>query len=78
MVTKAQILDYAEVVDKNGDFVGVVDHFESEDQIKLVKKAPNADGSHHLIPLAWVTSVDDNKVILSKTLQEVEQEWKAV
>ncbi len=78
MVAKSQILDHAEVVDKNGNFVGVVDHFEGEDQIKLVKKAPNAGGHHHLIPLSWVTNVDDNKVILSKTLDDVEKEWKAV
>lgn len=78
MVNKNEILEHAEVVDSNGDFVGVVDHFEGDDKIKLVKKAPNADGHHHLIPFAWVSSVDSNKVILSKTLQEVEQQWQAV
>lgn len=78
MVDKAEILDHAQVVDVNGEHVGVVDHFEDDDKIKLAKSDPEAGGQHHIIPFSWVKEVDDNKIILSKSKDEVESEWQAV
>lgn len=78
MVNKAEVMDHAQVVDVNGEHVGVVDHFEGDDKIKLAKSDPEAGGQHHIIPFSWVTEVDDNKVILSKSKDEVDSEWQAV
>ncbi|MBK0004255.1 DUF2171 domain-containing protein [Erwinia sp. S43] len=76
MVNKAEIMDHAQVTDKNGIHVGVVDHLEGDDSIKLVRNEPEAGGIHHIIPLSWVDRVDDNKVILKLTKPEVEKDWK--
>ncbi|WP_312240653.1 DUF2171 domain-containing protein [Pantoea sp.] len=76
MVNKSEILDHAQVVDVDGEHVGVVDHLEGEDKIKLAKSDPNAEGHHHIIPLAWVKEVNDNKVILSKSRSDVEASWQ--
>ncbi len=62
MVDKAEVLDHAQVVDVNGEHVGVVDHFEGDEKIKLAKSDPEAGGQHHIIPFSWVKEVDDNKV----------------
>ncbi len=78
MVDKSKILDHAQVVDIDGEHVGIVDHLEGEDKIKLAKGDPEAGGQHHLIPVSWVQDVDDNKVILSKSKSDVEKEWQAV
>lgn len=77
MVSKSEILDHAQVVDVNGEHVGIVDHFEGEDKIKLAKSDPEAGGQHHIIPFSWVREVDDNKVILSKSKDDVEAEWQS-
>lgn len=77
MVDKSKILDHAQVVDVNGEHVGVVDHLDGEESIKLVKNDPEAGGKHHIIPLDWVKEIDDNKVILSKNKDEVESHWKS-
>ncbi len=78
MVDKAEVLDHVQVVDVDGEHVGVVDHLEGDDKIKLAKSDPEAGGQHHIIPFSWVKEVDDNKVILSKSKDEVESEWQAV
>jgi hypothetical protein len=58
------------VCSENGQFA-VVDHVEGSDQIKLTK---DKSGKHHLIPLAWVTSVDD-KVHIDRPGDKAMQEW---
>lgn len=78
MVSQSQILDHAQVVDINGEHIGIVDHFEDDQNIKLAKSDPNANGHHHIIPLKWVKEVVDNKVILTLTRAEAETEWKNV
>ncbi|MEG3132680.1 DUF2171 domain-containing protein [Rouxiella sp. T17] len=78
MVDTSKILDHAQVVDVNGEHVGIVDHLDGEDKIKLAKSDPEAGGKHHLIPISWVKDVDDNKVVLSKSKSDVEKEWQSV
>lgn len=78
MVDTSKILDHAQVVDVNGEHVGIVDHLDGEDKIKLAKSDPEAGGEHHLIPISWVKDVDDNKVVLSKSKSDVEKEWQSV
>lgn len=78
MIDKSEIKEHAEVVDINGEIVGIVDHLEGEHEIKLAKNAPESGGQHHLIPLSWVKEIVENQVVLSKTVSEVEQDWKAI
>src|SRR5437764_14799412 len=44
------------VVSSDEDEIATVDHIEGKSSIKLTK---DEDGSHHYIPLTWVTSVDE-------------------
>ncbi|ETF03623.1 hypothetical protein W822_05670 [Advenella kashmirensis W13003] len=78
MVDKSEIKEHAEVVDNNGNIVGVVDHLEGDHEIKLAKNAPESGGQHHLIPISWVDRIEENQVVLSKSISEVEQNWKAI
>ncbi len=58
------------VCSEDGQFA-TVDHIEGTDQIKLTK---DDKGAHHLIPMAWVTSVDD-KVHIDRPGKQAMQEW---
>lgn len=58
------------VCSNNGQFA-VVDRLEGRDMIKLSK---DANGRHHYIPLAWVTSVDD-KVHIDRPGEQAMREW---
>jgi hypothetical protein len=59
------------VVGSNDGQVGIVDHLEGRDHIKLTK---DGDGQHHYIPLDWVTSVDD-KVHVDRPDDQARREW---
>jgi len=48
---------------------------EGTDKIKLTKSDPKADGKHHIIPLAWVDTIDD-KVRLKKSAKDVMAQWQ--
>ncbi len=61
------------VCSEHGQFA-TVDHVEGSDQIKLTK---DKDGKHHLIPLTWVTSVDD-KVHIDRPGKQAMREWKTI
>lgn len=65
---------HADVVDSTGHPVGKVDHVQGTDQIKLTKQ-DGTDGKHHLIPVAWVKEVNNNQVVLSKSFEEINQQW---
>jgi hypothetical protein len=52
-----------------GEPVGMVDHLEGTDYIKLTR-SDSTDGRHHWIPCDWVESVDDKAVYLNKTPDE--------
>lgn len=51
--------------------LAVVDHLEGTDSIKLAR---DAEGKHHYVPLAWVTSVDD-QVHLDRTAEQARKDW---
>lgn len=76
MINKSEIKDHSQVVASCGTHVGVVDHLDDQDRIKLSKSDPEAGGKHHFIPLTWVDKVDDNKVILNKNSKEVFAGWQ--
>lgn len=65
--------DMPVVCSENGQFA-VVDHIEGADEIKLTK---DKEGMHHLIPMAWVTSVDD-KVHIDRPGKQAMKEWKSI
>lgn len=71
MINASQIKPEAPVVcSKNGQFA-TVDHMEGSDVIKLKK---DKQGQHHYIPLAWVTSVD-NQVHVDRPGDQAMKEW---
>lgn len=55
--------EHMQVKDKNGEYVGTVDHIEG-DQLKLTKSGSH-DGQHHYVPLSNVESMDDVAVYLN-------------
>nr|WP_318383759.1 DUF2171 domain-containing protein [uncultured Enterobacter sp.] len=77
MVDKNLIREHANVTASCGSHVGIVDHLEGEDKIKLAKSDPQAGGVHHYIPLSWVDKVQGSEVILNKNKEEVEAGWQA-
>ncbi|HEY4186045.1 MAG TPA: DUF2171 domain-containing protein [Polyangia bacterium] len=71
MVSPAEIKPHAPVVcSENGQFA-VVDHMEGSDTIKLAK---DKKGTHHYIPLDWVTFVDE-KVHVDRPGDQAMKEW---
>ena len=78
MVDASQIKEHVEVIGSDGGHVGTVDHMEGTDTIKLTKRDRDAAGQHHTIPLAWVASIEGDKVKLSKPAAEAEASWQAV
>jgi hypothetical protein len=73
MIDKNQIKPHMPVVGANNQQLGMVDNIQGN-SLKLTR---DAQGKHHLIPLDWVTSVDD-KVHLSKPVDEVMRSWQTV
>jgi hypothetical protein len=52
------IKEKMEVLGSDGQHVGVVDHLDGTDKIKLTESNAKSGGKHHIIPLAWVDKVD--------------------
>ena len=75
MVAPVMIKEHMEVLGSDGVHVGMVDHLEGRDQVKLTKDDLDACGEHHFIPLAWVDHVD-NKVHLKQSAAEAKARWK--
>ena len=71
----ASIKEHMQVLGSDGILVGVVDHLEGKDKIKLTRN-DSADGQHHFIDAGLVDHVD-NSVHLSKTADEVMGEWES-
>ena len=71
MISQNQIKPDAPVVCSNGGQFATVDHMEGNDTIKLKK---DETGTHHYIPLAWVSSVD-SEVHVNRPGDEAMKEW---
>ncbi|NNH86322.1 DUF2171 domain-containing protein [Acinetobacter terrae] len=69
------ITKHADVIASCGTKVGTVDHLDGSDKLKLTR---NEEGSHHLIPLSWVSEIKDNQVLLNVDSEEVKNKWVAV
>jgi len=72
MIEPTQIREHMEVVGSDNHHLGKVDHIMGQ-EIHLTKSM--AVGPHHLIPLSWVSMVDD-KVNLSLTVDEAKKSWR--
>ena len=63
--------DMPVVCSQDGQFAEV-DHMEGDDMIKLKR---HGTGTHHYIPLSWVTAVENGKVKIDRPGEEAMQEW---
>ena len=68
-----RIAEHMPVIASDGSQVGIVDHLDGPDRIKLAKNA-SPDGQHHFIPLTWVDHIDTH-VHLNKTGAQVHAGW---
>ena len=68
------ITKHTDVIASDGQKVRTVDHLQGTDQIKLTR---NEEGSHHLIPLSWVSEINENQVMLNVDAEEVKSHWIA-
>jgi hypothetical protein len=73
LITPTLIAENLEVLGSDGAHVGIVDHLESNGEVRLAKDG--AGGEHHYIPLAWVVHVG-MKVHLNQPGAEARARWK--
>jgi hypothetical protein len=75
MTDTSAIREHMEVLGSDGGHVGRVDHVLG-DEIELAKMDIAGGFKHHLIPVSWVESVEDDKVKLSCTQDEAKARWR--
>jgi hypothetical protein len=71
--TTADIREHMDVIGSCGNKLGKVDHVQGGN-IKLTR-ADSPDGLHHVIPMSWVSRVDQH-VHLNKNCGEAKREWQ--
>jgi hypothetical protein len=71
-VTPTDIRHHMPVLGSNGQQIGVVDHIDEGETIKLTK---DQSGQHHWVPFSWVSSVNNNEVRLDQPANQVMQNW---
>ncbi len=77
MTIKIQdIKEHMEVLGADGKHVGTVDCTKGEDKIVLTKGDPQSGGQHHVIPVHFVKTIEDEKVLLNKPARQVMLEWQ--
>ena len=74
MIELTNIREHMEVVGSDGGHVGKVDHVKGS-EIELAKFDFGAGLAHHLIPVSWIDSVQDDKVRLNLTKDEAKAQW---
>ncbi len=75
MIQPSQVVRHMEVVGSDGGHVGRVDHVIG-DEIELAKLDMGAGLKHHMIPLSWVESVEDDTLCLNRTRDAVKAAWR--
>ena len=75
MIESYLINEHMEVVGSDGHHIGKVDHVQG-DEIELAKFDLGSGLRHHLIPLTWVETVEDDKVRLRLTRDEAKASWR--
>jgi hypothetical protein len=73
MISPSLIRENLEVLGSDGEHVGIVDHLESNGEVRLAKD--DTGGEHHYIPLGWVVHVE-MKVHLNQSGAEARARWK--
>ncbi len=74
MLDTSLIKEHMHVHGSDDKHVGRVDHVKG-DQIELAKMDLETGFKHRYIPLSWVATVADDKVMLSKTQKDAEALW---
>ena len=74
MIQASQIREHMEVVGSDGGHVGKVDKVQG-DQIELAKFDFGSGFKHHLIPITWVETVQDDKLCLNLTKDAAKAAW---
>lgn len=72
MVDTKQIREHLEVIASDGQHVGTVDHLDGN-SIKLTKSDRGAGGQHHWLPLNLVQEIEGEKVKLSVSQTEAQE-----
>ncbi|WP_156188948.1 DUF2171 domain-containing protein [Acinetobacter indicus] len=67
-----ELQQHAEVFTANGVHLGQIEQFLDLDRIQL---SQDAESKAHLIPLSWVGDICEQRIILIKNLQEVQETW---
>lgn len=75
MINSASIREHMEVVGSDGGHVGKVDHVRGG-EIELAKFDFGAGFKHHMIPITWVESIQDEKVCLNLTKDAAKAAWR--
>jgi hypothetical protein len=75
MIQSSAIREHMDVVGSDGKHVGRVDHVMGE-EIELTKWDMSAGLKHHLIPMSWVDTVDDEGVHLNRTKDAAKAAWR--
>ena len=75
MVQPSEIREHMEVVGSDGGHVGRVDHVVG-DEIELAKLDLGAGLKHHMIPISWVDSIEDDEVRLNRTKNTAKAQWR--
>lgn len=75
MIQASQIREHMEVVGSDGGHVGKVDHVMGGD-IELSKLDLGAGFKHHLIPITWVDTIQNDKVCLNLTKDAAKAAWR--
>ena len=74
MIQTSQIHEHMEVVGSDGGHVGKVDKVQG-DQIELAKFDFGSGFKHHLIPITWVETVQNDKLCLNLTKDAAKAAW---
>jgi len=75
MIQASQIREHMEVIGSDGGHVGKVDHVMGN-EIELSKLDLGSGFKHHLIPLTWVETIQDDKVCLNLTKDAAKAAWR--
>lgn len=65
------IKNHMEVVTSDSTLLGIVDHVDANQTLKLTK---DRQGQHHWIPLDWVEDIN-TRVHLDRSSQQAHQHW---
>lgn len=75
MIQASQIREHMDVEGSDGKHVGRVDKVMG-DEIELTKLDTQSGLKHHMIPLSWVDTIEDDTVRLNLTREAAKASWR--